>query len=68
MSLNNDEWAISSRVHKISLRNVPHIYWSYSLKRWQFLHTNGGFYTLRDHDAQEYINMLNVTKQAHPIK
>lgn len=66
--LTNDEWAISERVRKYSLRTVPHIFWSPQLKRWQFMFSAHRFYTRNDSDAQDYINRLNVTKQAHPVK
>lgn len=57
----------SDRYHRFNNRKVPHIYWDAFCARWRVISACSADYTLLDQKAQDFVNHLNQTKQAHPI-
>lgn len=54
---------------RCTLRMRPHIYWCVFDKCWRSLVSNScSPKNMSDGKARQYINHLNRTKQAHPIK
>lgn len=67
MSLDVDIPYALSRKMNLSARYTPHIFWDAVRKRWAVTFSNSHYQLNKDLEAQNYVNTLNRTKQAHPI-